>query len=113
MTKSDQQSIFLFMANIKIIKESKLKTNEAFEQIKSVLSDDPELKKLDSSYKCEFDDASLSGRAKGSKFEANLEVKEKGEGSEVSLEVKLPLLLRPFKSVVESTLTKKMEKVLS
>jgi len=93
--------------------KSNLSDAEAFERLKTVLNDDPELRKLDSSYKCNFDDAAKQGTAKGSKFEAHLNVEANGDGSDVAIEVKLPLMLSPFKSVVESTLKKKVAKALA
>ena len=33
---------------------------------------------MDSSYTCDFNDSALTGKAKGSKFEANMEIKDKG-----------------------------------
>tara|TARA_B100001248_G_C27399032_1_gene468315 strand:- start:8751 stop:9056 length:306 start_codon:yes stop_codon:yes gene_type:complete len=101
------------MAKIKIEQDSKLNEQDAFERLKEVLQDDPELRKLDSSYSCNFDEAKKSGTAKGSKFDASLEVKANGGGSNVKIEVKLPLMLSPFKGVVETTLRKKMEKALA
>ena len=68
---------------------------------------------MDSGYKCEFNESAMSGKAKGSQFEANMTVKSDGSGSKVEVEVSLPLLLTPLKGVVQSTLQKKLESALS
>lgn len=75
------------------------------------MSDDKDLRKLDSNYKCQFDDGTLTGTAKGKQFEAKLKVVS-GSKTQVSLEVNLPLLLTPFKGMVETTLNKKLDSVL-
>ncbi|MBX9769526.1 MAG: polyhydroxyalkanoic acid system family protein, partial [Bdellovibrionales bacterium] len=94
---------------INIEKTSTKTPQESFQAIKTMLSYDPDLRKLDSSYKCEFDETSLSGKAKGEKFEAKLLV----AGGRIQLEVQIPLMLTPFKGMIETTLTKKLEKALS
>ena len=75
------------------------------------MSDDKDLRKLDSNYQCQFDDKSLTGSAKGKQFEAKLKVAS-GSKTQVTLEVSLPLLLTPFKGMIENTLNKKLDSVL-
>lgn len=97
------------MPKINIEKTSTKTPQESFQAIKSMLSDDPDLRKLDRNYKCDFDETTLSGKAKGDKFEAKLVV----AGGKIQLEVQIPLMLTPFKGMIETTLTKKLDKALS
>ena len=78
-----------------------------------MLENDKDLRKMDSSYACDFNDAALSGVAKGSKFEAAMKIAGAGAGARVEIEVSLPLMLTPLKGVVQSTLQKKLEHALS
>ena len=101
------------MPKVKVESQSKHSADETFKKIRNLLENDKELRKMDSSYTCHFDDKSLSGSAKGSKFEANMKVAGKGTGSSVEIEVTLPLMLTPLKGVVQSTLQKKVESALA
>ncbi len=99
------------MPKISIEKTTALSGKEAFEKIQKFLSDDPDLRKMDSSYKCQFNESNLTGSAKGGKFDAQLKIKEGGTTT-VVLTVELPFLLTPFKGVVETTLDKKLTRLL-
>jgi len=99
------------MPKISIETTSSLSPQDTYTKIKAILADDKDLRKLDSNYKCQFDDGTLSGTAKGKQFEANLKV-AKGSSTQVTIEVSLPLLLSPFKGYVEKTLRQKLNSVL-
>src|SRR5262245_29479446 len=99
------------MPKISIEKTSSLSPEETFSKIKTFLTDDKDLRKLDSNYQCQFDEKSLTGSAKGKQFEAKLKVAS-GSKTRVSLEISLPLLLTPFKGMVEKTLTHKLDSLL-
>jgi hypothetical protein len=102
------------MPSIQLKVPTNLSAKESFERIKKVLENDSDLKKLDSSYVCQFDEKNCSGSAKGSKFSANLTVADKGSNaSEVNLKVEFGLLLTPFKSMIENTLNQKIAKALA
>ena len=101
------------MPKIKVETESKKSAQETFKAIRELLENDRDLRKMDSSYVCNFNESALSGSAKGGKFEADMKVISKGSGSSVSIEVNLPLMLTPVKGVVQSTLQKKLESALS
>jgi hypothetical protein len=101
------------MAKVTVKQSSSQPAAAAFEKICKMLDQDPGLRKLDPSYKCEFNAQQLTGSAKGSKFSADMRVSPSDAGSEVTIVVELPLLLSPFKTVVESTLKNKLEKALS
>lgn len=101
------------MPKIKVETESKKSAQETFKAIRNLLENDRDLRKMDSSYTCNFNESSLTGSAKGGKFEADMKVVAKGSGSSVAIEVNLPLMLTPVKGVVQSTLQKKLETALS
>ncbi len=78
-----------------------------------MLSNDKDLRKLDSKYKCEFNDKDLTGVADGSMFKAKMNIQAAGAGSKVEITVDLPFHLALVKGMVESTLKKKLEEALA
>lgn len=110
--ESDALWLFL-MPSIKIEKQSKLSTGDSFKRISDLLSNDKDLRKLDSKYKCEFNAQDLTGVADGSMFKAKMNVKESQGGSKVEITVELPFHLALVKGMVEKTLQKKLEEALS
>lgn len=101
------------MPKVNIDYNSPHDAQETFKRVKDVLSNDEGLKKIDSSLSCDFNDSSLSGDIKGSKFKAHMNVKDAGSSSNVSIIVDLPMLLGAFKGQVKSQIEKKLEKALS
>ena len=101
------------MPSIKVEKQSQLNASETFKRISNLLSNDKDLRKLDSKYKCEFNEKELSGKADGSMFKAKMNIKEAGAGSKVEITVDLPMTLALVKGMVEKTLQKKLEEALS
>lgn len=100
------------MPKILIQKQTTLSAEDAFQRIKTMLADDKDLRKLDSGYQCQFDDAAKVGSAKGKQFQAALKVTNQSP-TNVELTIDLPLVLTPFKGMVENTLKAKLEKVLA
>jgi hypothetical protein len=110
----DRQCIMVVsMPSIKIEKQTGLSANDSFKRISNLLSNDKDLRKLDSKYKCEFDEKNLSGVADGSMFKAKMNIKEASGGSKVEITVDLPFHLALVKGMVESTLKKKLEEALA
>jgi hypothetical protein len=101
------------MPKVKVETNSKMSPADAFKKIRSLLEGDKDLRKMDSTYQCKFNDNSLSGTAKGSKFSADMKVVDQGEVCTVIIEVDLPLILAPVKGVVQSTLQKKLDAALA
>lgn len=101
------------MPKVKVESQTGLNQAEAYSRIKNLLQNDQDLQKMDSSCKFTFDDASQTGKAKGSKFSAEMKVAGAGAGSNVTIEVDLPLMLTPVKGMVQSTLEKKLQKALA
>ncbi len=101
------------MPSVKIEKQTNLSPADSFKRISDLLSNDKDLRKLDASYKAEFDAKSMSGKAEGSMFKAKMNVTETGDGSKVAIVVDLPFHLALVKGMVEKTLQKKMDEVLA
>lgn len=101
------------MPKVKIIETSQLSAEDAFDKVANMIEDDPDLKKLDPSYTCDFDKAALKGKATGKLFKADMEIKANSGGSEVTIEVNLPLHLAIAKGMVEKTLKGKLQKVIT
>ncbi|MDX9731106.1 MAG: hypothetical protein RBT63_04990 [Bdellovibrionales bacterium] len=101
------------MPKFKVESNTGLNQTDAYTRIKSMLENDQDLKKMDSSCTFSFNDAKQTGLAKGSKFTADLKVTAVGAGSNVTIEVDLPLMLTPVKGIVQSTLEKKLQKALA
>ena len=101
------------MPKINIETPSQHSDQETFSKLKSFFDEDKDLRKMDSSYTCTYDDAGLKGTAKGSKFTADMSVKSQGDGAAVSICVEIPFMLSPFKGKIEETLVRKLGKVLA
>lgn len=93
--------------------QSSKSPNDSFKLVSDLLSNDRDLRKLDSKYKCEFNPNDLTGTADGSMFKAKMNVQPAGEGSKVEIVVDLPFHLMMVKGMVEKTLQKKLEEALS
>ena len=101
------------MPKVNIDYQSPLDAQETFNRVKTFLSTDESIRKIDSSIVCDFNDSSKSGDLKGKKFKAQMSVDEQGDKSTVSIIVDLPLMFTAFKGQVKSTIEKKLSKVLS
>ena len=100
------------MPSVKIEKKSQLSAEESFKRISDLLTNDQDLRKLDKSYKVDFDAASKTGQASGSMFKAKMNVQPDGAGSKVEIVVDLPFTLALMKGMVEKQLAKKLEETL-
>lgn len=101
------------MPSVKIEKQTKLTPDDSFKRISDLLSNDKDLRKLDASYKADFNTQTRSGTAEGSMFKAKLNVNESAGGSTIQIVVDLPFHLALAKGMVEKTLQKKLEEVLT
>ncbi len=101
------------MPSIKVERQTSLSANDSFTRISNLLSNDKDLRKLDSKYKCEFNSTDLTGTADGSMFKAKMNIKEHSGGSKVEIVVDLPFHLSLVKGMVEKTLARKLEEALS
>jgi hypothetical protein len=101
------------MPKVKAESNTNRPPQETFNKIKQMLETDRDLRKFDPNLACTFNESDMTGIAKGSQFKANMKVTSQGAGSHVEIEVELPLMLTPVKGVVQSTLQKKLDSVLS
>lgn len=101
------------MPKVTIQKQCSLQANDVFHRVKNLLDNDPDLRKLDPSFKCQFNESALSGNATGKMFKADMSVKSISTGTEVTIIVDLPLALTLAKGMVEKTLSKKLESTLA
>jgi hypothetical protein len=101
------------MPSFKVQKSSSQTAQETFKKISDLLSNDKDLRKLDAKYAAQFDKDSLSGKAEGSMFKAQMNVLSEGAGSKVEIVVDLPFHLALVKGMVEKTLQKKLDEVLA
>lgn len=100
------------MPKLKFEVQTQLAPKETFGKIKEFFANDRDLRKLDSNYQCQFDETRLSGTAKGSKFDAAVAVHPEVSGSRVNIEINIPLMLMPFKGMVEKTVQDKLTKLI-
>jgi hypothetical protein len=91
---------------------SKHSAEETYQRIKKLLDGDTDLKKMDGKLTCTFDDMSLTGRASGSQFKADIKIISSAS-VKVQVDVEIPLLLSPFKGKIHDVLTKKLSKTLA
>lgn len=86
---------------------------EAFDKIKTFMTEDEDLRRFDSKMQCQFNEEAKNGLIKGSQFRADISVLGQGTGSKIQIVVDLPMLLTPFKGKVQETLQKKLSKYLA
>jgi hypothetical protein len=100
------------MAKFTVEYPNKHSADVAFSKVKDLLSKGDDLKKYDPSLLCKFNDQKMTCQIKGGKFSAELFVTSQGAVSLVSIVVDLPLLLLPFKSKVQESLSRMLHKHL-
>lgn len=106
------------MAKFNIEYQTQHPAQNAYETIKKILSQGDDLKKYDSKIECSFNDKNMTCHIKGQQFKAELTVAQHkitnppSAGSQVNILVDLPLLLMPFKSKVQESLTRMLSKHL-
>ncbi|MBY0314620.1 MAG: polyhydroxyalkanoic acid system family protein [Bdellovibrionales bacterium] len=101
------------MPKVNVDVNSKYSAEETYKRIQGLFGEGSDLKKMDSSMTCTFDDAKLSAAAKGKQFSADLKVSPQGSNSNVSIEVDLPMLMGMFKGQIKSTIEHKLNKLLA
>ncbi|HEY8269539.1 MAG TPA: polyhydroxyalkanoic acid system family protein [Pseudobdellovibrionaceae bacterium] len=101
------------MPKFTIEHKSSQSAKEAFDKIKTFMTEDEDLRRFDSKMQCQFNDDSMNGLVKGGQFKADISVLGQGTGSKIQIVVDLPMLLTPFKGKVQETLQKKLSKYLA
>jgi hypothetical protein len=89
-----------------------LPSEDVVSKITNFFETDKDLSKLDPDITCKFASGSKKGVVKGSKFKADILIKDQATGSLVEVVVDLPLIFTPFKGKVQETIEKKLRKVL-
>jgi hypothetical protein len=90
-----------------------LNAEDAFAKIKTFFSSDQDIRRFDPKMQCEFSDSSMTGKALGGQFKADILVRANGAGSQVEITVDLPFILTPVKGKVQETIKRKLTKYLS
>jgi len=101
------------MPKINIDHTSSIPASELYTKVKTFFATDESIRRLDPKIACDFDDASMSGKASGSQFKGNFTISQQGSGSKVSVVVDLPLLLSPFKGKIQETIQKKLAQYIA
>ncbi|MEZ0392362.1 MAG: polyhydroxyalkanoic acid system family protein [Pseudobdellovibrionaceae bacterium] len=101
------------MPKVTIDHASNLSANDAFAKIKTFFETDQDIRRFDPKMSCQFSESSMTGRAAGSQFKADIAVKNQGPGSLVQVIIDLPLMLTPFKGKVQETIQKKLNQYLA
>ena len=100
------------MPKFNITHKSNLKTQDSYAKIKAFFNSEEEMKKIGQKMQCSFDDKTLTGKAKGGQFSAEIVVKSDGEGSKIEILVDLAMLLTPLKGKVQEIITHKLAKFI-
>ncbi len=101
------------MPKLTVQRNTNATPKDAFDKVSSMLENASDLKKLDPAYKCDFNPATLSGKAAGKMFSADLKVAASGSGSVIEIVVDLPLTLALAKGMIQKTLEKKLDEALA
>ncbi|OFZ14008.1 MAG: hypothetical protein A2Z20_10310 [Bdellovibrionales bacterium RBG_16_40_8] len=101
------------MPKVIVKKQSQVTAQDAYNKVKVILEADKDLRKLDPSYKCTFNDSAFTGAAAGKLFKADMTVKNQSNGCEVEIVIDLPFALTLAKGLVQKTLQKKLDDSLT
>lgn len=102
------------MPKVKIEKTLKMQAKELFDTVNDVLTHDKEVKALEPNLSLETSetDKGVEGQIKGSRISGNFEITEDSDGaSTINIVLSLPLMLSPFKAVVEKRLQDKLNSI--
>lgn len=92
------------MPKIDIQAQSQHPGEKTIQLLEELFKSDRDLKNIDADYTTEFDEKSLTGKVKGSKFDVAVKV----EGSTINIQVEIPFMLSPFKNQIKSKLEGKL-----
>ena len=102
------------MPKVKIQKELNMKAEKLFKTIENILTTDKEIKALEPhlTFKSESSDGEVKGQIKGSRVNGDIHIKQLNEEkSSILIELSLPLILTPFKTIVEKKIKDKLEAI--
>jgi hypothetical protein len=101
------------MPKIQIEKTVSNTAKDTFEKIQKFLESDPDLRKMDSNYQCQFNPSQMTGSARGKQFDASFQVQPEASQSKVAISVNIPFLLTPLKGAIEGSLRKKLDRLFT
>jgi len=102
------------MPKVKIQKNFSIQAEQLFSAVKEVLSKDKELKALEANLEIcgeNITSDSLTAQVKGSKITGQFCVIPDGDKSSIDIDIKLPLMLAPFKGLVQKKIEEKLAKL--
>lgn len=102
------------MPKVKIQKELNMKAEKLFKTVEDILTNDKEIKALEPhlSFDSETADGEIKGRVKGSRVNGDFFIKQLDEvKSSIVIDLTLPLILTPFKSIVEKKINDKLNAI--
>lgn len=102
------------MPKVKIEKTLNMQAKKLFDTVNDVLTHDKEVKALEPNLCLETSetDSGVEGQIKGSRISGNFEITEDSSGaSTINIVLSLPLMLSPFKGVVEKRLQDKLNSI--
>lgn len=102
------------MPKVKIQKKLSISAKDLFAAVKDVLTNDKEIKALEPNL--EISDESIDGdkmtaKVNGSRVTGNFCITSQGEDSTIDVDLKLPLMLAPFKGLVQKKIEEKLAKI--
>ncbi|MGH1468120.1 MAG: polyhydroxyalkanoic acid system family protein [Bdellovibrionales bacterium] len=102
------------MPKVKIQKTLSVQAEKLFAAVQDVLTHDKELKALEPNLEiCDQNVCAdkLSANVTGSRIDGKFSIKPQGDSSTIDIELKLPLMLAPFKSVVQKKIEEKLDRI--
>lgn len=102
------------MPKVKIQKSFSVSPDQLYTAVKEVLTTDKELKALEPSLKINEQSAKdpIKADVNGSRVEGFFEITSEGEkSSRIDINLKLPLILSPFKGLVQKKIEDKLNKI--
>lgn len=102
------------MPKVKIQKSLSVQADELFKIIQDVLTSDKEVKALEPNLelKPEKSEKGIIGKIKGSRIKGDFKISpESDKSSLVDIELSLPLMLAPFKGLVQKKIEEKLSKL--
>ncbi len=102
------------MPKVKIQKTLPVQAEKLFAAVQEVLITDKEIKALEPQLKiCDHKVSGdcISAKISGSRVEGSFSITPDKEQSIINIELKIPLMLAPFKSLVQSKIEEKLDKI--
>lgn len=99
------------MPKIKIHRSISLSTEALSQTVEDILKTDKEIKALEPNLEVLDGKDPLHKEVKGNRVQGFFEITESNNGSDIVVELKLPLVLTPFKSIVQKKIEEKLDNI--